>query len=238
MQTVSRSSAAGQIEQPERDVALQVASQVFDSLRWAKVREGIVQDVSCLDSWKHRTPQDVEADLAYLEINRPDILSALSRYLADASLQTKELDWLFLNILTYAEYTATVSEIRKKLLGIDGYVKSLHPPRAEHQPSVSDIAARPWHHAAAAIIAALSALVHPLLVVAFGAGAIYSYLHRKKVARKINSVLASMLRTYASFNTVDLSWSHVAAELEESRKSGAVWDASLFRLAEVRQRAA
>jgi hypothetical protein len=110
LQTVSRSSAAGQIGQPERDVALEVASQVFDSLRWTKVREGIVRDVSCLDSWEHRTPQDIEADLAYLEINRPDILSALSRYLADASLQTKELDWLFLNILTYAEYTATVAK--------------------------------------------------------------------------------------------------------------------------------
>jgi hypothetical protein len=39
-------------------------------------------------------------------------------------------------------------------------------------------------------------------------------------------------------NTVDVSWSHVARELEESRQNGAVWDASLFRLTESRQNAA
>ena len=238
MQSVSRTSAVAQADQPTKALADGIVNQVFDSLRWTNVKDGTIQEVSCLDTWRHRTLQDIESDLAYLEITRTEILSALSRYLATPSLQTRELDWLFLNVLTYAEYVATIIEIRKKLLGINGFIKSIHPPKAEHLPNIDEFASHTWKSAIAVVLTVLSAFIHPLFALAVGSWVAYSYIRKAKMVKEVNSTLASMLRTYASFNTVDMSWSHISKELEESRQNGAVWDASLFRLAESRQNAA
>ena len=200
------------------------------------VSGGLVQNFSSPDQWRHRNMQDIETDLAYLEIHRSTILDALSDYLTDSSLQTPEIDWLFLNLLTYAEYIATVAEVRKKLLGVDGYVKSLHPPKVDHAPSISDLASRPWHPFFASVTAALFFFIHPAISVGVGVVAFYWQMRRKKGVDKINGILSKMLQTYSSFNTVDLSWSHVSRTLEDSRKFGVIWDASLFKLAEARQR--
>lgn len=202
------------------------------------VQAGIIQDYSSPDEWHHRTTQDVEADLAYLEIHRPEILAALHDYLAEPSLQTREIDWLFLNILTYAEYIATLAEVRKRLLGVDAYVKSLHPPKTEHISSISQFSWRPWQYVSFVVATAGSLLIHPAWAIGIGALFVYWHWQRKKRIAKIDSVLSAMLTTYASFNTVDVSWSHVSRALEQSRTAGAVWDASLFKLAEVRQGAA
>jgi hypothetical protein len=202
------------------------------------VRGGIVDDIAPLNSWKHRGLQDIESDLAYLEIHRPAVLSALSVYLSAGCAQSKNIDWLFLNVLTYAEYVATASEFRKKLLGIDGYVKSIHPPKSEHIPSIASFAKRPWWGVGAIVLMGLSALAHPLAAVAVATLALYTHRQRTAGVRKLDDILAVMLRTYLSFNTVDLSWSQVNAVLDESRRAGVIWDASLFKLAEARASAA
>jgi hypothetical protein len=235
LQVISRATAAASLGQSQREIAQELVDRVFDSMRRMNVQVGIVQDYSTPEEWHHRTTQDVEADLAYLEVHRPAIVAALSDYLADDSLRTREIDWLFLNLLTYAEYIATVIEIRKKLLGIDAYIKSLHPPKADHTPSISALASRPWHTFFASGATALFLVVHPALAVGVGALSLYWYMKRKQNIEKIDSLLSAMLRTYASFNTVDVSWSHVSRALEQSRLEGAVWDASLFKLAEARQ---
>jgi hypothetical protein len=213
LQSVSRESAADGVKGPARKASLELAGWVFDSLRWTTVRRGVVEDVAPLKSWTHRGLQDIEADLAYLEIHRPDILSALSAYLSDGSAQSKNLDWLFLNVLTYAEYVATASEFRKKLLGIDGYIKSIHPPRSEHVPSVARFAACPWRVVGALVMTGLSALAHPLLALVVASAALYAHRQRSKGIRRLDDVLEVMLRTYLSFNTADLSWSQVDAVL-------------------------
>lgn len=238
MQSVSRSTATSALGDDRKEVAQQLVDRVFESMRRMNVRAGVVQDFASPDEWRHRTLQDIEADLAYLEIHRPAILAALSDYLADSSLWAQEVDWLFLNLLTYAEYIATVAEIRKKFLGIDGYVKSLHPPKAEHAPTVSALASRPWQTLLASGATLLSLLIHPALAAGVGVISVYWCAKRKRGIEKIDSLLSVMLRTYTSFNTVDLSWSHVSRTLEESRRDGVVWDASLFKLAEARQSAA
>ena len=238
MQSVSRITATTALDADRKELGQRVADQVFDAMRWTQVSSGVIQDVSSPDQWRHRGSEDVEADLAYLEIHRPAILAALSEYLANPSLRTRELDWLFLNLLTYAEYIATVTEIRKKLLGMDKFAKSLHPPRSEHVPSISELASRPWRTTFCAAATGLSFLIHPIVAIGVGAASVYWYMTRRQGTEQVNSVLSAMFRTYAAFNTVDLSWSHVARSLEDSRRDGAVWDASLFRLAEVRQSAA
>ncbi len=236
MQNVHRTTAAAALCEDRREVAQKLVDQVFGSLRLMNVKEGIVQDFSSPDEWRHRTTQDIETDLAYLEIHRPGISSALSDYLADNSLHTKEIDWLFLNLLTYAEYVATVAEVRKKLMGVEGYIKSLHPPKGDHIPSISRLTSRPWQTLLASGTTLLALLVHPALAAGVGAFCVYGYWKRKKGIKEADNVLYAMFITYASFNTVDFSWSHVSRTLEDSRQKGAIWDASVFKLAEVRQR--
>ncbi len=238
MQSVHRATATTAVDENRKEIAQQVVDRIFDSMRQTTVHQGIVQDIASPDEWRHRTTQDIEADLAYLEIHRPGILSALSEYLADDSLRAREIDWLFLNVLTYAEYVATVSETRKRLLGLDEYVKSLHPPSSDHVPSVSKIAKRPWQTFFALAATLLSLLIHPALAAGIGVICAYGYFKRKRTIDKFDTLLSVMLQTYASFNTVDLSWLHVSRALEDSRRAGVVWDASLFKLAEVRQSAA
>lgn len=238
LQSVTRATAAAKLEHSRREVAQNLVDRVLDALLRMNVQAGIIQDYSSPDEWRHRSTQDIEADLAYLEINRPEVLAALSDYLAEPLLQTREIDWLFLNLLTYAEYMATLAEIRKKLLGVDAYVKSLHPPRAEHISSISQFSWRPWQYVSFSVATAGSFLIHPALAIGIGALFFNWHWQRKKGVAKIDSVLSAMLTTYASFNTVDVSWSHVYRALEQSRLEGAVWDASLFKLAEVRRGAA
>jgi hypothetical protein len=222
MQSVSRATAAATLEQSQRAVAQKVVDRVFDSMRRLNVQSGIVQDYSTPDEWRHRTTQDVESDLSYLEIHRPEILAALSDYLADCSLRTREIDWLFLNLLTYAEYIATLAEVRKKLLGVDAYIKSLHPPKSEHIPSIAALASRPWQTVIAAGAVALSFVLHPALAIVVGAVFFYWHWQRKIGIANIDSLLTVMLSTYGSFNTVDLSWLHVSRTLEQSRLEGCI----------------
>lgn len=237
MQSVSRATAVATLGNNQRDIAEGLVNSVFGSIRRLNVQDGIVQDYSTPDEWRHRTAQDIEFDIAYLEIHRPSILNALSDYLADDSLQNREVDWLFLNLLTYSEYLATVTEIRKKVLGIDAYIKSLDSPKNIHDPSISALASRPVRTFFALSATAMSLLIHPTLAIGVGALSLYWYSKQKKDVEKIDTLLSAMLRTYSSFNTVDLSWSHVGRSLEQSRLEGAVWDASLYKLAEARQSA-
>lgn len=238
MPSVSRVTAAASLELSQKETAQALVDRVLDSVRQMNVKAGVIQEFATLDEWRHRTTLDVEPDLAYLEIHRTAIVAALSDYLADNSLRTREIDWLFLNLLTYAEYIATVAEIRKKLVGIDAYIKGLHPPKTDHASSIATLTSRPWQPVVALVAVTLAFFVHPALAAGIGAALVYGYWRRRKSIERIDAVLSSMLRTYLSFNSLDLSWSHVCRVLEESRREGAVWDASLFKLAEVRQSAA
>jgi len=230
MQSVSRQEILAAASQDSRETLERIVDQVYLSLRQMHVSGGTVQDIASLEVWTHRAPAEIEADLAYLEIDRQAVLRSLSEYLENQPLATKRLDWLFLNVLTYAEYIATVAEIRKKLLGVERYVKHLFPPRTEHIVDISLLTKRVWHAPASLGVVAVTFAIHPALSVVAVACLGYASYARKRSARQINAVLNAMLHTYLSFNTVDVSWSAVEAVLERSRESGAIWDASLFSL--------
>lgn len=234
MQAVGLEELVASAPEDHKDSAEQIFQSVFDALRWTRVVDGTVERIESLSQWKHRQPQDIESDLAYLEIDRAQLLGSLSEYLSQPALASKKGDWLFLNVLTYAEYLATVSHIRKSLMGVERYVESLFPPKTEHSTDVSVLSRRPWHVPATLGVIAMAWVAHPLAGAALTAYSLFASYRRRAVTAKVNSTLTSMLRTYLSFNTIDLSWRHVMAALEESRSEGAVWDASLFALAESR----
>jgi len=215
-------------------VLTNIVEQVFDSLMWTNVSGGIVEDISPLESWKHRSTTEIEADLAYLEIDRQAILSAFSEYLANESIATKQADWLFLNVLSYAEYIATVAEIRRKILGVENYVKSLFPPKSEHCTDISELTKHKWYFPLALSVVVISWFIHPAVSTALAIYILYVNHKKRKAAEEVNYLLSNMLSTYSSFNTVDLSWENVTETLKKSRDKGAIWDSSLFALAERR----
>ncbi len=201
---------------------------------WTWVVEGTVEKISPLLQWKHRQPAEIESDLAYLEINRSELLSALSEYLDNSSLRTKMADWLFLNVLTYSEYIATVIEVRKHSMGTERYIKSLFPPKNNHSTDIADFTSRPWHLPATLAMVITAWAIHPLIGVGVTSYAIFKTYRQKQLRVKINAIFASMLQTYSSFNTLDLSWPQVTSSLERSRALGVIWDSSLYALAELR----
>lgn len=234
MQTVELKDLITSAPAEQQSEAERLFEKVFDSLRWTRVTGGKVEDVSPLKQWKHRQPAEVECDLAYLEINRPELLSALSEYLSNPALTSKQADWLFLNVLTYAEYVATVSEIRKKAMGVERYVKSLFPPKKEHITDISSLVRRPWHLPVMLAVIAVSWVIHPIAGIAVTVSALFAAYHQRKAREQVRATLVSMLHAYLAFNTADLSWAQVTSTLVRSREAGAIWDASLYALAERR----
>lgn len=234
MQSVSLKDLVNLVPRDQQNQAEQLFERVFDSLRWTHTKDGKIADVSSLEQWKHRQRSDIESDLAYLEFNRPELLATFSEYLSTPTLASKQADWLFLNLLTYAEYVATVSEVREKIMGIERYIKSLHPPKNEHVMDISSFARRTWHLPLILSIIALSWAIHPFAGIGVIAYALFAAYRRRIALEKVNAVFASMLQAYLSFNTVDLSWAQVYSALDRSREAGAFWDASLFALAERR----
>jgi hypothetical protein len=234
MQSVALKDLLQFAQDDQQRRARHIFESVFESLMWTRVVGGTIEDILPLEEWTHRQPAEVESDLAYLEINRPIIISALSEYLENPDLASKKADWLFLNVLVYAEYVATVGEIRKKLMGVDRYVKSLFPPRKEHLTDVSAFTHRPWKIAVLVSIIAIAWVFHPIAGALATGYAMFSSIRQRKVRAQVNATMSSMLQTYLSFNTADLSWRQVTNTLEQSKASGAIWDSSLFALAERR----
>lgn len=234
MQSVTLQNLLQSARVDQQDQAQRIFERVFDSLMWTRVVEGKVEDTLPLKQWTHRQPVDVESDLAYLEINRPEILLVLSEYLENPDLASKKADWLFLNVLTYSEYVSTVSETRKKLMGVERYVESLFPPKTEHITDISAFAHRPWHIPVFIAVVAIGWALHPAAGALIAGYGLFSSYRQRKARARVNATMASMLQTYLSFNTTDLSWRQVTTRLEQSRASGAIWDGSLFALAEQR----
>lgn len=236
MQTVTLHDLVSSARVDKKQDAESFFERVFDSLMWTRVTGGVVEEVSPLQQWRHRQLSDIESDIAYLEINRQELLSTFSEYLSNPALTSKQADWLFLNALTYAEYIATVSDIRKKVMGIEQYVRSLFPPRSEHLIDNFSSAKRPWHLPMFVIVVAVSWAIHPFAGIAVTAFVFLNVYRQKKARGKINSIVLNMLQTYMSFNTVDVSWGQVIHTLERSRDAGAIWNSSLYALAERRIR--
>jgi len=236
MQTITLNDLVSSIPTGERAAAEALFERVFESLNWIQTSGKTIEEISPLKQWVHRQTSEIEADMVYLHIDRVKVLAALSEYLSAPELRSKQADWLFLNVLVYAEYIATVSELRLKILGLERYTNSLNPQKKEHSSDIASMAIRPWHVPIALLCMAIGWTIHPIVGVGGTAYALY-YAHRKQqVSKTINTTISSMLQTYLSLNTIDLGWNSVSANLKRSSDVGAIWDASLYALVESRLR--
>lgn len=208
---------------------------MFLSTGWKEIEAG-EDEPKPLTAWRHRTVEDQEADWRSMSFAKAELQNAVERYLGAPWLQCREIDWLALNLLTYAAYQATLESIRSRTLPMGRYLSR------KMDSTGLRIGAELWRAAlfllkcaAWLIIFAATSPASPLgpLIWIF---LTLGWLWRKWTIRKKNkNRLDSMRNTYATFSAVDQSWQEAWKALEKSRKQGAIWDSAIYRLVEERR---
>jgi hypothetical protein len=213
----------------------EIVNDIFDSLRFTTVRNNLVEGTSTLDEWKHRSIDEIETDWAWLEIDRSRLQNALERYLDLNSIRSKNMDWLFIDVLTYAEYIATIDVVRRQLLDSEKFIKQKGGATGKsHNFDVGKMLKRWWHWPLNIIILSLSFVFFPIGPLVFSAYIAWRIFRKNKRIEKINGIFESMLQTYQSINTASLGWQSFQNSLNLSKERGAIWDSSVFNLVERR----
>ncbi len=100
-----------------RAIVVDIFDNIFVENSSSKVPEPVTH-------WRHRTPQDIETDWREMSFGREEIRSAAERYADSPWLQSRLLDWLILNVLTYAEFQATLEVVRARTMPATRYLAS------------------------------------------------------------------------------------------------------------------
>lgn len=212
---------------------IEILDLIFNSIVRQVVDNKVVQDYEYFDSWKHRTDDLVEEDMGQLQIDRQQLLNALSLYLEKDYLNNKALNWVFLNILTYAEYLATQIEIRKKILGLDKFLVSIYPPKSEHVVGISPLKKISFFNGLLILIAILIGFsIHLFLGTIFLAYFVMNRFLAYKNLKKVDEFLFKMYRTYNFVKSHDLNWHFVEEVYKDNFKDNILWDTQIYSLIE------
>jgi hypothetical protein len=221
--------------------AEEVVEDFFAYITWTKIADGVIQSNDSVTEWHHRQLYEFENDWKYLGLDRECLRGAAERYLDRPWMQSGKLDWLVLDVLTYAEYQAFVDEVRSKTLSMEDYVALRVGTKKSFGSKFRDSLAAPLEIGVWLVVICLLLWVWPPLA---GAYAVYSCWSlwkssaakkRRNAAKKtIDAVAQSISSTYCTFSTVSQSWSIVWDQLLKSRQDGVVWDGVVFRLVEER----
>lgn len=214
------------------DDARAIVSDIFDNIFVEDSSSKVPEPVT---HWRHRTPQDIETDWREMSFGRDEIRSAAERYADSPWLQSRILDWLILNVLTYAEFQATLDVVRARTMPATRYIAS------KTGSTKGTLASALWRGAIFIlkwsiwfIAFAVSFEAAPYGPVAILATTGWWLWRRISARSKVNDILMSMQGTYAAFSSVSHSWTVIWEELKRSREKGAVWDGVVYRLVELR----
>lgn len=218
----------------------ELIDNVFFSLILTKVTNSTIESQDPLEEWHYReTNEAIENDWKLLTINRNQLIYAAEQYLSTKWMHNKYLDWLFLNILIYAEYQAFIDFTLGAILPTDDYIKQkcnqkIIPISLEIKPRLSFVEITVW------LTVFLISLISKYTAIAWISYTIwYKWKSQKKLKEaneRIKKIQISMLRTYACTRTISNSWEVIWDELNQSRVCGAVWDGVLYRLVEERRK--
>jgi len=137
------------------------------------------------------------------------------------------MDWLILNVLTYAEYQAFVDQVRSRTMHLLDYVSLRTGTKKKAPTNYLEVTV------AVGLLCGLTWLWTPLGV-AYGLLYGWQVWKRRAAQRKIQLLQNTMSATYSTFSTVSQSWQLVWDELLKGRHQGIVWDGIVYRLAEDR----
>lgn len=217
--------------------ATDIVEDLFMSITWEKVEGDVIKSIDPVTSWRHRGANDMESDWRYMQFSRAELQNAAERYLERPWLHCRELDWLIVNTLTYAECQATLDFFRSRIMPLSRYI-SKKADSIKWQISSglwrSIVFLVKWLIWIGVFVATL--WFAPIAPVAWIGITVLWQWRKWKAQKKINDLMAAMIATYATLSTVSQSWQVVWEELKKSRDAGAVWDGIVYRLVEERTR--
>jgi len=113
------------LEEYETDVLVAAATDIIDdlfmSITCRKV-EGDERSIGPVSVWSHRDVNGMESDWRDMHFSQAELRNAAERYLERPLLQYRELDWLIVNALTYAECLATLDSFRSRIMPFSRYI--------------------------------------------------------------------------------------------------------------------
>lgn len=179
-----------------------------------------------IDVWSNIPQASVIGTSDSFYCSRAELKGATADYVNRmAWLHCREFNWLLANLLLYAEVSATASAFGA------GWMWEKGKLRFKWIVFRAVIALGVW---GIWLAIPVGLLVAELPWVA-GGWVVLTALRQGLLwrARRIRGqLLASMISTYESTNTMDLSWTVVWELLTRSRDLGAVWDQELYQLVE------
>lgn len=218
--------------------AKDIVEDLFTSITWETVENGVIKSNDPLWYWRHRgANDDLESDWRHMHFTRADLQNAAERYLDREWLHCRELDWFIVNVLTYAECQATLDFLRSRSMPMSRYISK------KVESIKFKIFSGLWRGIVFIVKLALWIGIFAATFVAapygpiawFGITAFWVW-YRWSSQSKIDKILKSMFDTYYTLDTVSQSWQIVWDELKRSRGAGAMWDGIVYRLVEARIR--
>jgi len=217
--------------------ATDMVDYLFMSITWEKVEGDVIKSIDPVTSWRHRGANDMESDWRYMHFSRAELQNAAERYLETSWLHCRELDWLIVNALTYAECQATLDFLRSRVMPLSRYI-------SKKAGSIKwQISSWLWRSIVFLVkwllwLGGFAATFQfaPVAPIAWIGITVLWQWRKWKAQKKINDLMAAMIATYATLSTVTQSWQVVLDELKKSRDAGAVWDGIVYRLVEERIR--
>jgi hypothetical protein len=224
-------------EEDLRQEAADIVDDLFSAITWETVEGDIIKSSDSITTWRHRAANDLESDWRYMQFSRADLQNAAERYMERPWLHCPELDWLIVNTLVYAECQATLDFFRARIMPLSRYISK------KARNTKLQIFSSAWRFIVFLIkwfvwlgILVVTFEFSPVaLIVWIGMTLIWQW-RKWKAQKKLDDIMAAMIATYATLNTVSQSWQVVWEALKKSRDAGAVWDGIVYRLVEERIR--
>jgi hypothetical protein len=180
-----------------------------------------------LGAWRHFDPFRERESLFSIEYDRSDLRSGAANYIEKLkAIHCRELDWLVVDVLMYAEISAFALTLNP-LQSLDA------TPRRWFLTLRFTWGLLKWLALAALILLAIS---FELPLLAWGMATIGLVWQGLKWRQKfrMNTMLRSMFVAYAAAASSSLSWTILWELLGKSRELGAYWDPEVYRLVELR----
>lgn len=204
--------------------ATAIVDDFFESLTWQRVENGVIKSRDSLRVWRHRTVSDEEDDWRHMGFARAELQNAAERYLDRPWLHCREIDWLVVDVLVYAEYQATLDFLRVRTTPLTRYLaKKLGTTSSSAWSIIWRVLVTSVKWAVWCGLAVVAALVaSPAGPIALVTVTALWLVWKWRSRNRLNALLAAMLRAYAHLSTVSQGWQVVWQELNSSRKQGAV----------------
>lgn len=213
-----------------------IIEDIFLSTSWKEIEADEDKPKPVTVVWRHRTAEDQEADWRSMRFAKAELQNAVERYLDAPWLQCQAIDWLALNLLTYAAYQTTLDSVRARTLPMGRYLS------LKMDSTGFRIGAELWRAAlfllkcvAWIIIFAATSPASPLGPLIWISLTLWWLWRKWAIRRKNKNRLTSMFNAYATFSATDQDWQEVWKALEESHEQGTIWDSVIYRLVEERR---